>query len=438
MKAAKTTMLLIAAALFVIGMGGTSFAFHAGGVAECEGCHTMHNSLGGVAEIAGKAVGVANASLLKGTDQSSTCLECHGQPDAAPNGYHILTSDAGAAGGKLPMEMTPGGDFAWLGKTFTWVSRGEYNTSEGSAHGHNIYAADFGLTGDVRMSKAPGGDYSAGPTFGCQSCHDPHGRARKLDSTDNFSTSGKPIRTSGSYGLESGDAIVPSTMAVGAYRLLGGVNYAPKSYDLFPFSQKPMIAAVSSSYNRTENTSSTKVAYGKGTSQWCANCHGAMHLSVSTVPGALVHPNDQVMSAEVLGNYNKYKKTGDWTATQANSYTSLAPFQSDQYTSNATLSTIYRQTTAGPLSGDRVVCQSCHRSHASGWDSMLRWAYTTTFMTVADSGGTAIYADKGVSGQEGTAMGRTSAEIQRAYYDRPATTFAPYQRVFCNKCHTKD
>jgi hypothetical protein len=35
-------------------------------------------------------------------------------------------------------------------------------------------------------------------------------------------------------------------------------------------------------------------------------------------------------------------------------------------------------------------------------------------------------------------MPRTAAEIQAAYYDRPATKFATYQRVYCNKCHAKD
>ena len=28
---------------------GNAYAFHSGGVAECNGCHTMHNSLEGVA-----------------------------------------------------------------------------------------------------------------------------------------------------------------------------------------------------------------------------------------------------------------------------------------------------------------------------------------------------------------------------------------------------
>jgi len=35
-------------------------------------------------------------------------------------------------------------------------------------------------------------------------------------------------------------------------------------------------------------------------------------------------------------------------------------------------------------------------------------------------------------------MGRTAIETQGAYYDRPSTVFATYQKSLCNKCHAKD
>src|SRR5512142_770670 len=117
MKASRTMLILGAAALMLFGLTGASYAFHSGGVAECEGCHTMHNSLGGVKmTINANPIGVANAYLLQGQDQSSTCLNCHGKPDTAPTGYHIMTTPFAAA--TLPVEMTPGGDFTWLAKTF--------------------------------------------------------------------------------------------------------------------------------------------------------------------------------------------------------------------------------------------------------------------------------------------------------------------------------
>ena len=48
-----------------------AFAFHDGGVAECGGCHAMHTAKSPL------ALGGDYGYLLAGTDQSSTCLNCH-------------------------------------------------------------------------------------------------------------------------------------------------------------------------------------------------------------------------------------------------------------------------------------------------------------------------------------------------------------------------
>lgn len=45
----KTPKILTAAALLTLAASGSAFAFHDGGVAYCEGCHTMHNSTGNAA-----------------------------------------------------------------------------------------------------------------------------------------------------------------------------------------------------------------------------------------------------------------------------------------------------------------------------------------------------------------------------------------------------
>ena len=59
------------AGVLTLGLAGTAFAFHAGGVAHCDGCHSMHNSP------ENPVAGTPNSQLLKGTDASSTCLNCH-------------------------------------------------------------------------------------------------------------------------------------------------------------------------------------------------------------------------------------------------------------------------------------------------------------------------------------------------------------------------
>ncbi|WP_333653546.1 hypothetical protein [Dissulfurispira sp.] len=73
MKALKFGLVLTAAALIVIGFSGTSFAFHSGGVAECEGCHTMHNSFEGNAA-GNTAQYSAGVYLLKGSDRAPHAL----------------------------------------------------------------------------------------------------------------------------------------------------------------------------------------------------------------------------------------------------------------------------------------------------------------------------------------------------------------------------
>ena len=431
MKATRIMLILGAAALMLFGLTTVNYAFHSGGVAECEGCHTMHNSLGNVRmTINANPIGVANPYLLVGQDPSSTCLDCHAQPDTAPSSYHIMTLPFAAA--TLPVEMTPGGDFTWLAKDFTWVPRAGSATEESlaSEHGHNVVAADFGMLADTRLTAAPGGSY-ASTALSCISCHDPHGKTRMLDTAGTFSTTGKAIRTSGSYGADPN-----ATFAVGAYRLLGGVGYAPASQPTAPaFTIRPMIAAVNSSYNRTENTSSTRVSYGSGSSDWCSNCHNAMHSVLSTVPGGHVHPTDVALGGTIAANYNSYIMSGNRTGSGATAFTSLVPFQKDNYVQNSVLAT-FRTSTAGPLSNDRVSCLTCHRAHAGGWNSILRFSYGNEFMTVSDAAGTAIYADPATNPAQ--AQGRTTAETARAYYDRPATTFSPYQRVLCNKCHAQD
>ena len=60
----RVTLIL---ALLAIGVWGSAFAFHSGGVAECGGCHSMHSP------------DPDGFYLLLGEDQSSVCLNCHSE-----------------------------------------------------------------------------------------------------------------------------------------------------------------------------------------------------------------------------------------------------------------------------------------------------------------------------------------------------------------------
>ena len=496
MKGIKVTLTVAAAALL---LSSPAMAFHSGGVADCDGCHTMHNSLDGAAmtgtnseglNTAGStfvnAVGKAAKFLLRGSDQSSTCLNCHGDP--SPGSYHISTPGAVITAGGQPVQYTPGGDFAWLKKTFTWTNSTSDTAAlseEGETHGHNIVAADFGYVADAGKAGnvAPTGFGYAGIPYpvsalGCSSCHDPHGRYRRTtDAADPgltgtaalYTTTGAPIWASGSYGATvlGTFGTFATAKAVGSYRILGGIGYIPKSLGdtsaATPFAYNPPTAVAPSTYNVSESVAQVRVAYGKGMSEWCANCHAGMHNSAYVTGVAdQVHPagNGAVLQtsiANIAANYNAYKMSGDATGVVASSYNTLVPFETQVTTIGATGLTSYAGkknfgTTSGNITkgadaASTVMCLSCHRAHASGFPSMLRYQIENEFTTLADSTGAVVYpgtdlADPATGAfsysKARTNRGRVQADYQAAYNGRPATQFAAFQRALCNKCHMKD
>src|SRR6266540_1966737 len=169
----KSMKIFVAAAVLSLATAGSALAFHDGGVATCDGCHTMHNSYKGAKMTVGGANNSngtfqSNAYLLKGSDQSSTCLNCHASSTAG--GYKVATNPVPAAG-SAPLQYGPGGDFAWMQKDYTWTNP-RAGSSPKDRHGHNINAADFGYTADATLTVAPGGTYPR-ESLACSSCHDP-------------------------------------------------------------------------------------------------------------------------------------------------------------------------------------------------------------------------------------------------------------------------
>jgi predicted CXXCH cytochrome family protein len=160
-------------------------------------------------------------------------------------------------------------------------------------------------------------------------------------------------------------------------------------------------------------------------SEWCANCHAGLHND--DYPTALRHPsgNNEKLDTTIAGNYNAYVMTGDLTGDVSTSFLPLVPFETGQ--THADLADLQLLTTAttGPEATANVMCLSCHRVHASGFDSMLRWDHKQTF--IAEGG-----AYKGSVGIN------TPEMLAAAYYNKPASEFSAFQRSLCNKCHAKD
>ncbi|OGW40863.1 MAG: hypothetical protein A2010_02330 [Nitrospirae bacterium GWD2_57_9] len=412
MKGLKWSMAVMTAALLVVGFGSMAFAFHSGGVAQCEGCHSMHSAQSG--------------ALLTKSDIGSTCLNCHenAEGDTEPTRYHISTrtQDLDAGNGKAPIQRSPGGDFGWLKMSYTYVTHGDTINEAGASHGHNILAADNGYT-EIDGATAPGGTFPSAQLT-CTSCHDMHGQYRRFaDGT--IKTTGLPIANSGSYN-DSADPISGST-AVGVFRLLAGKGW---TQDGIQFVVDPPAAVVNKNYNKSEDVLQVRDAYGKGMAEWCSTCHPDMH----TNSGRLTHPVSQNL-ASLTATYNSYVKSGDMTGSQLTSFNSLVPYEEDtlNYATLKSIASNNAKQQPGPtVTTSDVMCLSCHRAHASGWPDMLRFEYQSEFMVY---NGLYPGIDNAAAGY---AMGRTEAETKAAYYDRPVSDFSIYQRVLCNKCHAKD
>ncbi len=387
MKIIKLSQLIMAACMLVIGLTGTADAFHGGGVAHCDGCHSMHNS--GDNEIEGSVTG----TLLKGSDASSTCLNCHD----GGGSYHIASADGS--------NVNQGGDFFWVVTDYTYPGEGGPETSFGRNRGHNIIAEDFGFLEDTTNTTAPlsTSNYPS-EDLGCTSCHDAHGQV--LDGTAGGQP---PVSVSGSYG-----AADPTDGSIhGNYRLLGDSLYeaGDEDGDDFDFTYNAPVA-------RSNGSSGTSVDYGAGMSLWCMNCHDDY----------LITPGRHVAGPTALlngygDNYNSYVSTGNFTGLQANAYDSLVPFAKGSVTDGSLLD---ETSTEGPGSGAVVMCLTCHRAHASAHNNAGRWDFETELIAEshvlesADVPASAVpYYQNGVA-----------IDV--------AAVYGEWQRSLCNKCHVQD
>jgi hypothetical protein len=288
--------------------------------------------------------------------------------------------------------MSPGGDFYWLTKSFTWAG----GSSPGDGHGHNIVAMDFGFRRDARLSAAPGGNYPSS-NLGCNSCHDPHGKT------------GSRVSGSGSYGPASS----PGT-ALGNYRLLGGVGYGGGLQTPgFSFRSGAPVARQSSKTRYGESDTS-HVDYGSGISEWCRNCHGTIHSGKS----AFDHPSGDRLNPGMVDHYNRYVRTGNLSGSAATSYLALVPFERGI----SDLSRLDPSSTRGPDGNSRVMCLTCHRAHASAFRAIGRWDFDAQSITNSHP----APGDGGVTG----------SDVLFSYYGRNmAAQFGPSQKRFCEKCH---
>lgn len=407
--------------------------FHNGSIGNCEGCH--QTLTGNVADSRSASFSPGSTGfMLKGSDASSTCLFCHEAPVGIllPQEYYVATNAATLAPGSAPNQLTPGGDFGWLKKDYCWPESDQGSgrgtaCSLGERHGHNIIAKDFAYYGDSRNVSAPGGTFRS-RDLSCTSCHDPHGDYKRFP---DGVASAPDIKAAGS-GSYTNSPDTTSGMPVGTYRLLAGKGYTPKGADT-TFKFDPPVALAPPSYNRRESFTETRVAYGSGMSEWCKNCHPQIHGNRGIE--ALAHPSGEGvrLSQSMIMNYDAYISSGNMNGSTSTAYSSLTPFEmgTNDYAELKKTANSNGSNKTGPGTNAQVMCLSCHRAHASGWDSMMRWDAASTYIVV---NGNYPGIDNSSAGKY--AHGRTSQEIMKAFYGRPASKFSEYQRSLCKKCHS--
>ena len=291
-------------------------AFHDGGVAHCNGCHTMHNSQDGALVDPDSPNG--NPWLLVDSSPSDVCIACHDHIE------QTLGSDP-----LNPPPLKGAGNFVYLLEdNLNDGHGGATDPIPGDAAGHNLFAPGHGLAADATLTSAPGGTFPAS-VMSCTSCHDPHG-------TTDF------------------------RFLYGAGRVVqGGVatftNPAPDADGLSMF------------FGAESQTSHT--AYRGGMSAWCGNCHGDFHNNNTQ----LVHPAGSTLGGTIAQTYNIYNGTVDQLGgTLATAYLAEVPFEG---ATNATTG-----NTSGPVGGDQISCITCHRAHATSAPDAGRWDFSVTFL----------------------------------------------------------
>jgi hypothetical protein len=300
-----TKTLALAFALVLV--ASPALAFHDGGVAHCNGCHTMHNSQDGVLVDPDSPDG--NAWLLKDSNPSDVCLSCHATGLGAVWGTDPLA----------PPTERGGGNFVFLAEDN--LNDGHGGASEpilGHAAGHNVVTATVG--GDPVLTTAPGGTFPSSE-LACSSCHDPHGNQ--------------------------------------SFRLLYGIGQVQDG--LYTFTAAAPTAQGLSLFGAGEsNTNHT--AYQGGMSAWCGNCHGDFHNNNTK----LVHPSGSTIGASIAQAYNLYNGSSDLTGgAAATAYLAAVPFEDAANTTSSTAGPSASSTVAC------ITCHRAHATSAPDagrWD----------------------------------------------------------------------
>ncbi len=319
MRIIRLPLLLAIMCLASLPLGaGLSHAFHDGGVASCNGCHTMHNSQNG--EPINPDSPYGSPMLLLHDSSTDVCLSCH-------------ASALGTVLGQDPLNPPPelgAGNFTFLYEdNINDAPDGDINMIPGHHAGHNVPTESWGLVADPEYTVAPGGTFPS-DQLTCTSCHDPHGNE--------------------------------------SFRMLRGVGPVGDTGYLFAYpapQAEGIDVTTGSGESRTNHT-----AYQGGWTRWCANCHGFFH---ATHISGFEHPQDHELEGEQAQSYNAYDgPDSPYGGDYATAYIPELPIEDPAIT---------RTSTFGATRSSVVMCMTCHRAHATSAPNAMRWDLTVLLLS---------------------------------------------------------
>ena len=362
----------------------------------CQYCHTMHNSQGGqpmaktpgVAYWSGSSINTADANVSAANEHllRTDCIGCHSSTDNTTvvtfAGNHVPivhNMQAPAYRGSGSTNALAGGNFFWSDTT---------NNGAGSnmLNGHNVTQAN------TRLSVAPG--LNSGGSMCLPSCHYTLYRPLDIDFTTKL-TGCQGCHYQQFHHKEKGPGahqdptyrflIGPSGNGMGGYYVQGiedpGFEQSPNAtvhnvYMANGASKAGVFAAAPTGMVNGNNC---------GLSAFCAACHGAFHEDTKDSSGVWIrHPIDVLVGKLVDdGHENESFFYNGPNGYGVNTYDPAVPVAFN--IANPYTDPVSSYGTVDDTRG-KVTCVSCHRTHASPYPQMLRFAYN---MIIAGNSATA-------------------------------------------------
>ena len=318
----------------------------------CSECHTMHNSQGGN----DMATGGPNETLLM-----NSCVGCHtGTNDGTNTTPYVYSTTAPTFG----TNTLAGGNFYWV------AQGGVANDPKG----HNVMGV---ASQDGNITAAEG---APGSSSGCGSgsCHSSLAVAQTKYSTFGSGCEGCHLNVMHHANDGTGTKYVDE--AKGWYRFLAGhagggtvtAGYGVTGIEHEKWNYGATVGGINhNEYRGVDDWHATATALagdlGGTMTGYCCGCHGKFHEQDETRAGAspwLRHPSDAVIpnSGEYATAFGAVAGTGTY----------------DPNVPVARPSTFGGWATGTPsgsvtIATDMVMCLTCHVSHGSPNDDMLRW-----------------------------------------------------------------